>query len=590
MDWKIKERAPKSFLVKFPEIHPVIADLLYLREIVKPEDVELFLDPDYYEDLHNPFLMLGMKKGVERIIKALELKEKIIVFGDYDADGVCASAILAETLKLLDADVSAYIPDRGKEGYGMNRKALEELIEQKTSLIITVDCGITNIEEVEFAKENGINVIITDHHPVIENKIPRAVAVIDPKQENDPYPFKQLAGVGVAYKLVCGVFKYLDCHSGRDDKFISFGGHEGYLKWILDLVAIGTVADMCPLNGENRTLVKFGLTVLEKNQRMGLSELLKVSGLLPEGEKLSLKAYNIGFQIGPRLNAAGRMDHANSAYQLIVTKSPIEARELAMRLDESNRQRQKAVDQTIEAIKKTENLADGNVIFNSSSGCPAGIAGIVAGKLTEEFNKPSFIMCINSDDTVKGSARSTEIFNENGFKLDKILTECKDILTRFGGHSQAAGFGLHKDNIDKFRDKLNALFEPYRKFARAKSDLEVDFVLTPQDIDWDLLKQIQNLAPFGESNPEPLFALYNAQVSESKTVGNGKKHLKLKFKLEDKEGEAKYIDGIAFGMGESGINVGDVVNIAFYLDENIWNGNRSIQFKIKDIQLSSRAE
>lgn len=598
MEWKIKEKAPDEFLLKFPEIHPVISGLLYLRGITEPKEVERFLDPDYYEDLHDPFLMLGMKEGVERIAKALSSpdgrKEQIVVFGDYDADGVCASAILAETLKLLNADVDVYIPDREKDGYGINKKAIEEFIKQKVNLVITVDCGITNIQEAEFAKENGIDVIITDHHPVIENKIPQAAAVIDPKREDDSYPYKQLAGAGVAYKLVCGLFKYLSyppradfSQSGIKEILEKFGGAEGYLKWILDLAAIGTVADICPLSGENRVLVKFGLMVLEKNRRAGLSELLKISGLFSEGEKLSLNAHNIGFQIGPRLNAAGRMNHASSAYQLIAAKSSAEARELAMRLDESNRQRQKLVEQIIERIKNTCAFDDDNVIFDVSSDCPAGVAGLVAGKLTEEFNRPSFIMRQYLDGAVKGSARSTEILNENGYQLNKILTECKDILTRFGGHAQAAGFVLQKEKIGQFREKLNALFAPYAKFAQTKSSLDVDYMVKTEDISWELLEQVKNLAPFGEGNKEPILALRNVMIAESRIVGNEKKHLKLKFKLADKEGKIKLIDGIAFGAGETEIKTGDIVDIAFSLDENVWNGNRSMQLKVKDIKIAA---
>ncbi|MFH1175563.1 MAG: DHH family phosphoesterase, partial [bacterium] len=437
MLWKIKEKAPEEFLLKFPEIHPVIANLLYQRKIIDHKKVEQFLCPDYYKDPYDPFLMLGMKKAIDRIIAAIfppnrkadDKKEKIVIFGDYDADGVCASALLSQTLILLGADVSVYIPNREAEGYGMNAKAIEEFSRQNVNLVITVDCGISNKKEVDLAKKEGIDVIITDHHPIVQD-VPDAFAVVDPKQKNDKYPFKFLAGVGVAYKLISALLKTLEMFSASlplregelegvppqedkfsipnkeeiKEKFQQFGGIDGYLKCMLDIVALGTVADVCPLIDENRTLVKYGLMILEKNWRLGIAELLKAAQIYDGKSELSLDTHSLGYQLGPRLNASGRIDHANTSYQLLITRSRLEAQELAKDIEAKNTKRQKLTKQIIDEIKKDENIAENNFIFASLPDCIAGIVGLIAGKITDEFGKPAFIIS-EKNELAKGSCR-----------------------------------------------------------------------------------------------------------------------------------------------------------------------------------------
>jgi len=593
MDWKIREKAPKEFLLKFPELHPAIANLLYSRKIIDPKKVEQFLDPDYCQDLHDPFLMSGVKKSVERIKKAISEKQKIIIFGDYDADGVCASAVVSQTLKLLDADVSVYIPNRESEGNGMNLKAIQEFIDQKVSLIITVDCGISNSEEVELSQKNNIDVIITDHHPVTQ-KVPEAFAIIDPKQDNDDYPFKDLAGVGVAYKLMVALFVEIFSVETRHgaslqkkycNAFEKFGGPDGYLKWLLDIVALGTVADVCPLVDENRTLVKFGLIVLEKNRRLGLQELLKTARLHDGEPKISLNTYNLGFHLGPRLNASGRIDHANTSYQLLVTESQIEACSLAEGIEEKNTRRQQLTKQTINRIKQETDLSKETFVFSSSSNNKAGIAGLIAGKIAGEFSRPAFIIS-EKDEISKGSCRAPDYFAGTEFHLGKMLAECKDVLLDFGGHAQAAGFSIKKENIPKFKEKLKVIFAKKwdKKISEFKPCLEIDAWLESKDINWDLLGQLQQFEPFGEGNRQPLFTLENVFVKESRIVGNGSKHLKLTLCLTDKDGKIRYIDGIGFGLGEAGVKADDNIDVAFYLEENFWNGSKSIQLNIKDIK------
>lgn len=602
MQWQLKQKAPEEFLNKFPEVNNVILELLYQRGVREEKEIEKFLDPDYCRDLYDPFLMSGMDKAVKRIIAAINPpageKEKIAVFGDYDADGVCASALVIESLKMLGADAEAYIPDREKEGYGMSAAAIEELAGKGVKLIITVDCGISNFNEVELAKEKGIDVIVTDHHPPVQ-KIPKAYAVIDPKQEGDEYPFKDLAGVGVAYKLICALFKKipppLEGLSRQSDAAVegvgggfslqNFGGVEGYLKWCLDIVALGTVADVCPLIDENRTITKYGLIVLEKNRRIGLAELLKQAKLHDGQSQLSLNSHNIGYQIGPRLNASGRMDHANTSFQLLITQSKIEAADLAFKIEEKNTRRQQLTKQIINKIKSDFDFSKEDFIFAHLEECPAGIAGLVAGKLTDEFLKPSFIIS-EKEEIAKGSCRAPDCFAEKGFHLGNLLSGCKDYLEKFGGHAQAAGFSVKKENIAGLKEKIKEIFKSVwkNKLPDIKPCLEIDSELSHDDINWDLLEQIKKMAPFGEGNPQPIFSIKNASAQEPRLVGNGEKHLKLTLRLKRKDGTMHFIDAIAFGFGQLGINAGDEIDAAFNLEENFWNGSRSLQLNIKDIK------
>ena len=582
MNWKIKEstQCGSDLLKQFPDINPIILQLLFSRKIRGKEKIEQFLGPDYHKDQHDPYLMLGMEKAVNRILEALEKKEKIVVFGDYDVDGVCSSALMIQSLKLLGADVSVYIPDRAKEGYGMNINVLKEVVEQRTKLIITVDCGISDYDEVEFANENGIDVLITDHHPITQ-KLPRAFAIIDPHQKDDPYPFKYLAGVGVAYKLICALFQKAN-YSELDLDI--YGGREGYLKWLLDLVALGTVADCCPLIDENRIFVKFGLKVLEKNRRIGITELLKNARIYDESEPLVLNTFNIGFQIGPRLNASGRMDHANTSYQLLITQSQIEGKQLADQIEENNKKRQQLTKQIIANIKADKDFTLQNLVFVSLPDCPPGIVGLIAGKLAEEMQLPAFIISEDGDIS-KGSARIPDSFAEKGFHLGEIIATCQECLIEFGGHASAAGFSVKDGQTEKFRQSLDEIIKKFveEKNVDKSGYLEIDYLLEQPDIEWGLLNSIITMKPFGEGNPEPLFLMKDIVVSNTKTVGTKGDHLKINLRLIDKNGKINFVDGIGFGLGEFEVKTNDKVDVVFSLEENIWNNKRSLQLKIKDI-------
>ncbi|MBU2028929.1 single-stranded-DNA-specific exonuclease RecJ [Patescibacteria group bacterium] len=568
-EWKIKHQETLDFKKIAGEYHPVILKLLGNRGFQNSEEIKKFFEFDYDTDIGNPFVFFEMEKAVKRIIIAKEGNEKVAIFGDYDADGVTASALLFETLSYLGfTQVITYIPDRQIEGYGMNKEALNFLQKEKVNLIITVDCGITNREEVALAKERGIDVIITDHHHVPE-ELPEALAIINPQKENSGYGFKNLAGVGVAFKLAQALYQKID--SENIEK----------LKWLLDLVAIGTVADCVPLLGENRVLVKYGLVVLSKTRRAGLLEMFKV-GRIKIGENDFPDTHKIAFQVAPRINAAGRMDHANFAYNLILEKDRVKACDLALEIEAKNQQRQKI---TGEIVREVKILAEGpfkdkELIFAESEHWPVGILGLVAGKVADEFNKPTAVFQKQENEMV-GSLRSIPQIN-----IIEKIEKCSKLLEKFGGHAQAAGVTLKKENFDSFYKKLSQLIAKELGGKKTYPTVEIDLEITSQDINWELLSEIRKMEPFGKENEEPVFLVRNLKIQEIRMVGNGSKHLKLSVMAED---SPKVFDGIGFGMGEKFsqiIKVGDKVDLVVNLQEDEWNGNRKIQLQIIDLKKS----
>jgi len=566
-EWKIKNQEALAFGEIAGEYHPVILKLLGNRGFKNSAEIKKFFDFDYDTDIGNPFLFKEMEKAVARIITAKEKNEKIAIFGDYDADGVTASALLFETLNNLGfSEVITYIPDRQIEGYGMNKEALNFLRKAKVNLIITVDCGITNKEETALAQKLGMDVVITDHHHV-PKVLPVAAAIINPQMENSGYKFKNLAGVGVAFKLAQALYQKMDPENIEK------------LKWLLDLVAIGTVADCVPLLFENRILVKYGLVVLSKTRRAGLLEMFKV-GRIKIGENDFPDTHKIAFQVAPRINAAGRMDHANFAYNLILEKSRVKACDLALEIEDKNQQRQKI---TSEIAREVRILAEGafqdkELIFAENEHWPIGILGLVAGKITDEFNKPTAVFQKQQDEFV-GSLRSVPQIN-----IIEKIEQCSDLLKKFGGHSQAAGVTLKKENFDSFYQKLSQLIANELGGKKMLPTLEIDLEIAAKDISWELLNEIRKMEPFGKENEEPVFLVRNLKVGEIKVVGNGSKHLKISVLAED---SPKVFDGIGFGMGEKFsqiIQAGDKVDVVVNMQEDEWNGNRKIQLQIIDLR------
>lgn len=566
MNWKLKEKVEMKE-TGLPKLHPVVLQILLDRNIDTEEKINNFLYPDYDKGLFDPFLFSDMEKALKRVEKAQKDKELVAIFGDYDADGVTSSTILKEALDTLGIESTIHIPDRKIEGYGMNIKAIEEFKNKNVKLIITVDCGITNCNEVEKAKKFGIDVIIVDHHH-IPAKVPDALAIINPHQKKSGYPFPDLAGVGVTFKFVQGIYR----------KF--FPDKIDQLKWMLDIVAIGTVADCVPLINENRVITKFGLIVLSKTKRMGLLELFQVARLqidennVPDTRKIS-------FQIAPRINAAGRMDHANTAFNLIKEKNQVIARNLALELEGNNQARQKATAQIVDEIRVLANnmFKDKKFIFAVGEHFPTGIVGLASGRIADEFNKP--VAILNKGETEStGSFRSIPQIN-----IIETIEKCSELLVKFGGHSQAAGVTVKNENLNAFFEKLSKIIENELKDKDVSVVMEVDAEILPKDLDFELAESLQKFEPFGEGNEEPIFLMKNLEVSDLRTVGNGEKHLKLSLKAND--GTPKIFEAIGFNLtnGFSHLKKGDKVDIIFTISEDKWNGNKKIQLKLIDIKI-----
>lgn len=572
MQWQIKQKAPEEFQKQFPEYLPVVSQLLYDRELTDTHKIREFFNVDYETSSHDPFLMLGMKEACERIWEAVKKEEKIMVVGDYDADGVCGLTILSEVIRGMGAkNLDTYIPDRESEGYGLNLGIVEKIAKERYDLVLTIDCGISDKEEIDFLRSKGVQTIVVDHH-IVPEVLPSADIIINPKQKNDTYPFKNLCATGLAFKLAQSLY-------GGDNTKIP-----GTEKWLLDLVAIATVADVMPLQDENRVFVKYGLYVLSKTRRIGLKELMNVARIKPEVIDSDILATNLnthtlGFQIAPRINVASRMDHANTAYQLLITSSVGNARQLAEGLEKKNKERQAITEKIIKEIESRGNLVEQKVIFEYGEKWPAGVMGIIAGKLAERYYLPAFVLSKKEKVSV-GSARSIPPLN-----ITAAIASAKGLLEEYGGHHQAAGLTVKNENLEVFKEHLRE----YVGASLTPNDLipvlSIDYELTPQDITWALYDELEKFAPFGEANPRPKFLMKNLTVKNISMVGNGGSHLKLI--LSDTGSERpKILKAIGFGLGSwtQRIAIKDTIDVVAELIINEWNGNRELQLKIIDLR------
>ncbi len=563
--WVLQEPVSLELKKQFGEIQPLILQLLINRGLNTQAKIDEFLHPDYGQDILDPFLFPDMAKAVERIYQAVAKREKIYIYGDYDADGVTSTVLLANVLEMLGARYDIYIPHREKEGYAMNIKALKYLMRKKAKLIITVDCGISNKKEIALAAKKGIDVIVTDHHqePL---ELPKALAIINPKVKACNYPYYELAGVGVAFKLAQGIIS-------RDKKNVFPPGYE---KWLLDLVAIGTVTDVMPLLGENRTLLKFGLIVLNKTKRIGLKILAEKAGVWPITEEELINSENIGFVLGPRLNAAGRMDHANVSYELLITNNAKEAEKIASSLEKSNQKRQSATEKIIDDIKSQIKDLDKKSIILAMGKWSVGVIGLASGKLKDQYNRPAIVIG-KAGVKLIGSGRSVPEFN-----LVNALEKCADLFTVYGGHAVAAGFTLkNKKSLAEFEKRITEMADEQLKGKDLLPQLEIETELDLADLNWELFDQIEKFEPFGKENPKPLFLVKNSVIENMRTVGNGNKHLKFYLKHENM---TKSFEAIGFGMGEhiENIKMGDKMDIVCEVNLNQFNGNRKLELKIVD--------
>lgn len=542
-------------------ISPVIARLLLNRGIEDLEAGQVFLNPRL-EFLHDPFLFKEMEQAVERIVKALKGKEPIMIFGDYDVDGITATSLLYLVLTRLGANVSYYIPNRVSEGYGLSEGGIREAAGRGVSLIISVDCGITANEEIDLAHSLGIDTIITDHHEVQE-QIPRAEAVLDPKNPQDNYPDAALAGVGVAFKLAQGLYARL----GLDDS---------ELENHLDLVALGTAADIVPLVGENRILTRFGLEQVTKTDKVGLRSLVEITGLMGE----EIQTGHVVFILAPRINAVGRLGDAERAITLLATNQPDRARSIANFLNDENRRRQ-GIDETIlrealDLVEQTVDLEKDRAICLASDQWHPGVIGIVASRVVEKYYRPTVLIALEGDEG-KGSGRSI-----SGFNLYQALEDCQEHLIRFGGHKYAAGLTIDISRVEVFRECLNKIATERINPELMIPSLKIDIRIGLEEIGEPLLASLSELAPFGPQNMRPVMMASGLEVVGYPRVV-GKNHLKFKVRQNDRA-----LDVIAFNQGErlGDLQVGKpVLSLAFVLEENRWQGRSSLQLRAKDIKI-----
>ena len=546
-------------MVKQLHVPHSIARVLYNRGIVEIEDVRRFLRPET-DFLHDPFLLKDMDLAVDRLILALREHEKILIYGDYDVDGITAVSILYLFLKDLGGLVSFYIPDRATEGYGISSAGIEEAHGRGCSLIVSVDCGITSVDEVELAKKYGIDVIISDHHEPGE-QLPDALAVIDPKQAECSYPFTELAGVGVAYKTAQGLIQKLELDSG-------------YIEKYLDLVAIGSAADIVPLVKENRVFVKLGLDKLNRDGLDGVVTLIETAGFRPG----RIDVGQIVYGLAPRINAVGRLGNASPAVELLVTRNHLRALKIARVLEEENRRRKRIDTRTLnEALEKmtTEYNPDTDrVIVLAGEDWHPGVIGIVASRIIERFYRPTVMITIENG-IGKGSARSIP-----NFDLHSALKSCSDLFLQFGGHKYAAGFTIKAGSIAEFKNRFNEvainILQPDDLIPKIKIDDEIVLdIVTPE-----LIRMINLLAPFGPGNACPLFVSYGLTVvGEPRIVG----HNHLKFRVNQNN---VVIDAIAFNRGEDieRLRKTPVIDLAYNIEENNWMDRKNIQLKVKDLR------
>ena len=560
--WQVAPPAPPSHIACLDHLHPIIIQVLYNRGITDPTTVAAFLDGK--SDAANPFDLPGMPAAVTRLRQALRAREPIVVYGDFDADGVTATVLLVQTLRALGGRARPYIPHRVDEGYGLHEEALTEMARKGARVVVTVDCGIRALDQVAHANRLGLDVIVTDHHSV-SPRLPQAVAVVDPKRADSRYPFNELAGVGVAYKLAQALL--------RSHHQTPVTAQKVNLKEndLLDLVALGTVADMVPLLSENRTLVYRGLERLNQMERPGIEELCRLAKI----EAGRVNATAIGYALGPRINAAGRMSHAKVAYQLLETKYPAEAERLAGELDQLNRERRRI---TLEIQDQARQLAleaadKAPLLFAAAPNFPAGIVGLAASRLVDEFYRPAIVAEIG-EQTSRGSCRSIPEFS-----IINALDECADLLLQHGGHAAAAGFTVSNEHLDALADRLLTLAAEQLAGIELTPALSVDAEIELAQVSWDLEQELARLEPCGYANPQPLLLSRNVQARSQRTVGNNGQHLKLKLS----DGQATW-DGIAFRQGEWIGKLPDRVDVVYRLEVNEWNGRRQLQLNIQDIR------
>ena len=552
IDKKRAEEISKKFNLE------MLASNVLANKDLSDEEIEIFLNPTR-NNFHDPFLMPDMKIAVDRILKAIENNEKILIYGDYDADGITSTTILKRFFNDRNIDVGTYIPNRLDEGYGLNKDAIESIKKDDYKLIITVDTGITANEQIVDAKNAGIDVIVTDHHEPGE-ELPDAIAVVDCKRKDNKYPFRELAGCGVAFKLICALAQKLELNENEALKYI-------------DLACVGTISDIVPLEDENRIIAKLGLLLLKQTRNLGLRELIRTIGFK------EITSETISFGIAPRINACGRMGHQEVALNLFTSDDPIKVREYAYSLEEYNKERQ-AIEKRIyeESLKllEKENIEDKSCIVLGNTNWHNGVIGIVSSKITDKYYKPSLLICFE-DNIGKGSGRSIP-----GFDLHEALTKCSSNLESFGGHSMAVGLKLKKEKYEAFKKEIEEYAKENIKEDVLDREILIDQELQNKDITIHSVRELELLEPFGEGNQEPIVLYKNLKIESIRTLSEGK-HIKLNLKNENIK-----IDAIGFNMGQLANEylIGDKVDVVGNIKINTFNNFETIQITLIDIRKS----
>jgi len=553
--WKLLPDAEKPLL--FRGAGSLVSRLLYNRGITDHSGAEIFLKADKRLAI-DPFSVPDMHQAVNRVYKALLSGEKIAIYGDFDADGITATALLVQGLSELGGDVVPYIPHRMQEGYGLRIPALEKLHKQGVTLVITVDTGITAFAEIERARKMGMEILVTDHHvPLAE--LPPAGIIVDPKRTDSDCPFKEFAGVGVAYKRMEGL--------------LSGGGHDDLLNSSLELVTLGTITDMSPLISENRYWVKSGLRLLHRTRRIGLVELMNIAGI----EKSRLTTDSISYQIGPRLNSAGRLDDAGTSYQLLVTQDRAQARILATELEEKNKERQRLVAETYDKARRQilEDGADRVILMASDADYPPGVIGLVAGRLADEFYRPVILFKIGAD-SCRGSARSISEFD-----LMEALKTCHHLLTKYGGHARAAGFNAHTRDMQQLQKRLRSLAEEQLTGLDLRPHIDIDAEVSLSAFAGGTFEEMRQLEPFGMGNPAPVFLSRKVEVVEQKLVGSQNDHIKLKLKQD-----GIVWDTMGFRLGNYLGELSRHIDIVYSVEVDNFNGKGQLRLNLLDFTRS----
>jgi len=569
--WKIKPSAPEEFVIQNKKYPRPISQLLWNRGLKDPEAIDKFLNPSL-ADLLMPNLMLNMAKGAERIASAIKNNERMAIFGDYDTDGICSSVLLTKFFKRIDFEnFDVFIPNRFKGGYGLITDKVKQIAKDGVKIIITVDCGITDIEEVELAKSLGMEILIFDHHlPHLD--LPQTL-IVDPHQAGDNYPFKYLTATAIAYKLIQVLAEQL-----------KFPFKQSLEKEFLDLIAIATVADVAPIFGENRIFVKFGLEQLKNTQNLGLKSLLTISSL---DKYKTYNSYHIGFVIAPRLNAVGRVEHATPAgriedtdysFELLMTENDNEARVWAEKIDNFNVERQRQVEEINNEVAEIIQKQGGpeKVIFFGNPKWSKGVIGVVAGKLKDRWHRPAFIYSQTEEGTSVGSARSIP-----GFNLVEVMDKARDCFVECGGHSEAAGFVIKNEDLERCHQFLEDQAQLLLKDEDLIPTLEIEAPLEPEDITtnfWDLIRQFE---PFGNANPKPIFLMRGVSLDQMRSVGKNGNHLKLAIVKNSRS-----FNVISFNSVEKlkDFNEGMLIDLVFVLRENEWQGRTYLDFELVDIR------